>query len=38
MDETVSNRESLVLIWSTADRDVALNMVFRYTLNSRLRG
>ncbi|MBW1680171.1 MAG: DsrE family protein [Deltaproteobacteria bacterium] len=35
---TESKAETLVVIWSSADRDVARNMVFMYTLNSRLRG
>ena len=30
--------ESLVVVWSSRDRDVALNMVFMYTLNAKLRG
>jgi len=30
--------EKLVIIWSSADRDVALNMVFMYTPNSRKFG
>jgi len=30
--------ESLVVVWSSGDRDVALNMVFMYTLNAKLRG
>jgi len=29
---------SLVVIWSSNDRDVALQMVFLYVLNSRLKG
>jgi hypothetical protein len=29
---------SLVVIWSSNDRDVALNMVFMYTLNAKRRG
>lgn len=29
---------SLVMLWTSADRDVALKMVFMYTLNSKLRG
>lgn len=28
----------LAVIWSSGDRDVALKMVFMYTLNSRLKG
>jgi hypothetical protein len=30
--------ESLVVVWSSGDKDVALNMVFMYTLNAKLRG
>ncbi len=30
--------ESLVVIWSSADREVAKKMVFMYTRNSRLKG
>ncbi len=33
MDE---NKDKLVIIWTSDDRDVALKMVFMYTLNSRL--
>jgi hypothetical protein len=29
---------SLVVIWSSNDRDVALNMVFMYALNAKRRG
>ena len=31
-------KEKLVIIWSSADRDVALNMVFMYTSNSKKFG
>jgi hypothetical protein len=30
-------KESLVVLWSSGDRDVAEKMVFMYTLNSKLR-
>lgn len=30
--------DSLVVVWSSGDKDVALNMVFMYTLNAKLRG
>ncbi len=30
--------ESLVVIWSSADREVAKKMVFMYSKNSRLKG
>jgi hypothetical protein len=31
------NEDSLVLLWTSGDREVALNMVFTYTLNSKLK-
>ena len=31
------NDETLVVIWSSADKEVAENMVFMYTLNAKLR-
>ena len=31
------NKDSLVVIWTSGDREVADKMVFMYTLNSRLR-
>jgi hypothetical protein len=31
------NEDSLVLLWTSGDREVALNMVFMYTLNSKLK-
>lgn len=31
-------KEKLVIIWSSADREVALNMVFMYTANSKKFG
>lgn len=33
----VNPQEKLVVIWSSADREVAMNVVFMYTLNSKLR-
>ncbi|SFG93092.1 hypothetical protein SAMN05660649_03185 [Desulfotomaculum arcticum] len=30
--------DELVVVWTSADREVALKMVFMYTLNSRLKG
>ena len=33
-----SGKEKLVMIWRSADRDVALQMVFMYTSNSRKFG
>jgi len=34
----VTEQEKLVVIWSSADREVALKMAFLYTLNSKLNG
>jgi len=31
-------KESLVVLWSSGDREVALKMVFMYTLNAKLKG
>ena len=31
------NEGSLVVLWASSDRDVALNMVFMYTLNAKRR-
>lgn len=37
--EFMTEREnSLVVVWSSGDREVALKMVFMYTLNSKLKG
>jgi hypothetical protein len=36
--ELMTEREnSLVVVWSSGDREVALKMVFMYTLNSKLK-
>ena len=32
------NRDKLVVLWTSGDREVARNMVFMYTKNSRLKG
>jgi len=32
----IENKEKLVVIWTSDDRDVALKMVFMYVLNSKL--
>ena len=32
------SNDKLVIVWTSDDRDVALKMVFMYTLNSRLNG
>jgi hypothetical protein len=34
----MSDNDCLVVLWSSGDREVALNMVFMYTLNSKKRG
>ena len=31
-------KKSLVVLWTSGDREVALKMVFMYTLNSKIRG
>ena len=33
-----NGKKSLVVLWTSGDREVALKMVFMYTLNSKLRG
>lgn len=33
----MKNSDKLTVIWTSGDREVALNMVFMYTLNSKLR-
>jgi hypothetical protein len=32
------NKDKLVVVWTSGDREVALKMVFMYTLNAKLRG
>lgn len=32
----MNDKNSLIIVWSSGDRDVALNMVFMYALNSKL--
>lgn len=32
-----NTNESLVVLWTSGDKEVALNMVFMYTLNAKLR-
>lgn len=34
----MDSNEKLVVMWSSRDRDVALELVFMYTLNSKLKG
>jgi hypothetical protein len=31
-------RKSLVVLWTSGDREVALKMVFMYTLNAKIKG
>ena len=33
-----SEKKSLVVLWTSGDREVALKMVFMYTLNAKLKG
>ena len=37
MGEGSEQTDKLAVIWSSRDKDVALNMVFMYTRNSKLR-
>lgn len=32
------NKEKLVVLWTSGDKEVATSMLFMYTLNSKLRG
>jgi hypothetical protein len=32
------NKEKLVVLWTSGDREVALKMVFMYTINAKLKG
>ncbi len=34
----MSDKDSLVVLWTSGDKEVAMNMVFMYTLNSKLHG
>jgi len=36
--ENKNNQDKLVVLWTSADREVALKMVFMYTYNSKLKG
>lgn len=36
--ENKSKNDQLVVVWSSADKDVAISMVFMYTYNSKLKG
>jgi len=33
-----TDKKTLVVLWTSGDREVALKMVFMYTLNAKLRG
>ncbi|KYK36525.1 MAG: DsrE family protein [Theionarchaea archaeon] len=34
----MTEKKGLVVVWSSGDREVALKMVFMYTLNAKMRG
>ena len=36
--KSIPTEEKLVIVWTSGDRDVALKMVFMYTLNAKNRG
>ena len=36
--ENANNQDKLAVLWTSADREVALKMVFMYTYNSKLNG
>ncbi len=36
--EKGNNQDKLAVLWTSADREVALKMVFMYTYNSKLKG
>lgn len=38
MDEKVQQANELIVLWTSGDREVALKMVFMYTLNSKTKG
>ena len=38
MEVNSEKPSELVVLWTSGDRDVALKMVFMYTLNSKLKG
>ena len=38
MGEKLAKPDTLVVLWSSADREVATKMVFMYTLNAKRRG
>jgi hypothetical protein len=38
MDKESTEPSELVVIWTSGDREVAMKMVFMYTLNSKLKG
>jgi hypothetical protein len=36
--KNVNKQEKLAVLWTSADKEVAIKMVFMYTYNSKLRG
>lgn len=38
MKETIESNDKLAVLWASGDRDVAIKMVFMYTLNGKMRG
>jgi hypothetical protein len=38
MSADKTDKKSLVVLWTSGDREVALKMVFMYTLNAKLKG
>jgi hypothetical protein len=38
MEEKSGQQDTLVVLWSSGDREVAIKMVFMYTLNAKRRG
>jgi len=36
--EEIPGKEKMVIVWTSGDREVALKMVFMYTLNAKKRG
>lgn len=35
---STNDKNQLVVLWTSQDREVAMNMVFMYTKNSKLKG
>ncbi len=38
MDRTVDSNEKLTVLWTSGDREVALKMLFMYTINGMAKG